>query len=145
MSTLNAKRQRKTTNIDLNSDIGSQLVVHKNLSQEIISQEIIIVNIDRMKLILQEHNAKLKRNTDWINPLAIFIALLLADLTATFNTDFIGIKAAVWEAIFILLTVIAALYLLISFINLCRKGSSIEDVINHLKEHSHNSDAMDSE
>ena len=141
MSTPNTKGQRRTTNIDLNSDIGSQLVVHKNLSQEII-----IVNIDRMKLILQDHHAKLKRNTDWINPLAIFIALLLADLTATFNTDFIGIKAAVWEAIFILLTIIAALYLTVSLINLCRKGSSIEDVINHLKEHSrNNSDALDSE
>ena len=111
MSTPNTQRLRKTTNIDLNSDIGSQLVVHKNLSQEII-----IVNIDRMKLILQDHNAKLKRNTDWINPLAIFIALLLADLTATFNTDFIGIKAAVWEAIIILLTVIAALYLFPDFV-----------------------------
>ena len=124
MNSPNGKGQRKSMNIDLNSDIGSQLVVHKN-----ISQEIVIVNIDRMKLILQDHHAKLKRNTDWINPLAIFIALLLADLTATFNTNFLGIKSAVWEAIFI-----------ISLLNLCRKGSTIDDVLDQLKEHSKNSE-----
>lgn len=135
MSTPNSKGQRKSMNIDLNSDIGSQLVVHKN-----ISQEIIIVNIDRMKLILQDHHTKLKRNTDWINPLAIFIALLLADLTATFNTNFLGIKSAVWEAIFILLTIAASIYLFISLLNLCRKGSTIDDVLDQLKEHTKNSE-----
>lgn len=135
MSTPHGKGQRKSMNIDLNSDIGSQLVVHKN-----ISQEIVIVNIDRMKLILQDHHDKLKRNTDWINPLAIFIALLLADLTATFNTNFLGIKSAVWESIFIILTIAAAIYLFISLLNLCRKGSTIDDVLEQLKEHSKNSE-----
>ena len=83
MSGSSQRKTSKPNNIDLNSDIGSQLVVHKN-----ISQEIIIINIDRLKLILKDHHTKIKRSTDWINPLAIFIALLLADLTATFN-DFI--------------------------------------------------------
>lgn len=127
------KKRSKPNSIDLNSDIGNQLVVHKN-----ISQEIIIINIDRLKLILQDHNAKIKRSTDWINPLAIFIALLLADLTATFN-DFIGIKAPVWEAIFILLTLASGIYLLCSFVNIARKGSTIEGVIDKLKEHAQDS------
>ena len=134
MSSKNQKGNKNATNINLNSDIGSQLVVHKN-----ISQEIIIVNIDRVKLILQDHHAKIKRNTDWINPMAIFVTLLLADLTATFNINFIGIKASVWEAIFLLLTIGAGIYFLISLINLFRKGSSIDEVIEHLKEQSHNS------
>ena len=129
MSKSSQRSASKPNSIDLNSDIGNQLVVHKN-----ISQEIIIINIDRLKLILQDHNAKIKRSTDWINPLAIFIALLLADLTATFN-DFIGIKAPVWEAIFILLTLASGIYLLCSFVNIARKGSTIEGVIDKLKEH----------
>ncbi len=133
MSSSSQKSTRKANSIDLNSDIGNQLVVHKN-----ISQEIIIINIDRLKLILQDHHAKIRRSTDWINPVAIFIALLLADLTATFN-DFMGIKAPVWEAIFLLLTVVAALYLLSSIVNIFRKGSSIEDVIDNLKEHAQTS------
>lgn len=130
MSRTSQKGANKPNNIDLNSDIGSQLVVHKN-----ISQEIIIINIDRLKLILQDHHTNIKRSTDWINPLAIFIALLLANLTATFN-DFIGIKAPVWEAIFIILTVVAGVYLLCSIVNIFRKGSTIEGVIDKLKEHS---------
>lgn len=133
MSSPSQKSIRKANSIDLNSDIGNQLVIHKN-----ISQEIIIINIDRLKLILQDHHAKIKRSTDWINPVAIFIALLLADLTATFN-DFMGIKAPVWEAIFLLLTVVAAFYLLSSIVNIFRKGSSIEDVIDNLKEHAQTS------
>lgn len=133
MSKSSQRSASKPNSIDLNSDIGNQLVVHKN-----ISQEIIIINIDRLKLILQDHNAKIKRSTDWINPLAIFIALLLADLTATFN-DFIGIKAPVWEAIFILLTLASGIYLLCSFANIARKGSTIEGVIDKLKEHAQDS------
>lgn len=133
MSKSSQRSASKPNSIDLNSDIGNQLVVHKN-----ISQEIIIINIDRLKLILQDHNAKIKRSTDWINPLAIFIALLLADLTATFN-DFIGIKAPVWEAIFILLTLASGIYLLCSFLNIARKGSTIEGVIDKLKEHAQDS------
>lgn len=133
MSKSSQRSASKPNSIDLNSDIGNQLVVHKN-----ISQEIIIINIDRLKLILQDHNAKIKRSTDWINPLAIFIALLLADLTATFN-DFIGIKAPVWEAIFILLTLASGIYLLCSFVNIARKGSIIEGVIDKLKEHAQDS------
>lgn len=133
MSKSSQRSASKPNSIDLNSDIGNQLVVHKN-----ISQEIIIINIDRLKLILQDHNAKIKRSTDWINPLAIFIALLLADLTATFN-DFIGIKAPVWEAIFILLTLASGIYLLRSFVNIARKGSTIEGVIDKLKEHAQDS------
>lgn len=133
MSKSSQRSASKPNSIDLNSDIGNQLVVHKN-----ISQEIIIINIDRLKLILQDHNAKIKRSTDWINPLAIFIALLLADLTATFN-DFIGIKAPVWEAIFILLTLASGIYLLCSFVNIARKGSTIEGVIDKLKEHAQDS------
>ena len=133
MSKSSQRSASKPNSIDLNSDIGNQFVVHKN-----ISQEIIIINIDRLKLILQDHNAKIKRSTDWINPLAIFIALLLADLTATFN-DFIGIKAPVWEAIFILLTLASGIYLLCSFVNIARKGSTIEGVIDKLKEHAQDS------
>lgn len=133
MSKSSQRSAGKPNSIDLNSDIGNQLVVHKN-----ISQEIIIINIDRLKLILQDHNAKIKRSTDWINPLAIFIALLLANLTATFN-DFIGIKAPVWEAIFILLTLASGIYLLCSFVNIARKGSTIEGVIDKLKEHAQDS------
>lgn len=50
-----------------------------------------------------------------------------------------GIKAPVWEAIFLLLTVVAAFYLLNSIVNIFRKGSSIEDVIDNLKEHAQSS------
>lgn len=128
------KGSNKANSIDLNSDIGGQLVVHKN-----ISQEIIIVNIDRLKLILQDHQTRVKKSTDWINPFAIFIALLLANLTTTFNKDFIGIKSAVWEALFIILTFAAGIYLLCNIINIFRKGSSIEDVIENLKEHAQDS------
>ena len=122
-----------TTNIDLQSDIGSKLVVHKN-----ISQEIIIVNIDKLKLILQDHNKNIKRTTDWFNPLAIFLTLLLADLTATFN-DFIGVSASVWNAIFLILTFAAAIYLIYNVYNCLQEGSTVEDIIEKIKAHHENS------
>lgn len=135
MSKPNQKPPKNSNSIDLNSAIGKNLIVHEN-----IGQEIIIVNIEKVKLILHDHSDKLKRNTDWINPLAIFISLLLADLTASFNNDFIGIEAPVWKALFILLTFGSGIYSIISIIYSLRKGSTIDDVIDQLKEHSHNTE-----
>ena len=42
--------------IHLNTDIVNQITVHKNLSQEII-----VINIDKVKLILNEHQKKVQK------------------------------------------------------------------------------------
>lgn len=54
--------------IHLNTDIVNQITVHKNLSQEII-----VINIDKVKLILNEHQKKVQKKIDLINPLALFL------------------------------------------------------------------------
>ncbi|MBO5254844.1 MAG: hypothetical protein J6B07_03360 [Opitutales bacterium] len=116
-------------NINLSSDIGNQLTIHKN-----IEQEIVIVNIDKVRLILNEHNSNIKKRLDWINPLALFLAILTANLTADFK-DFWGIPAPTWDAIFILLGFASGIYLFYAFCSCFSRKSTIDDVIEKLKQH----------
>ena len=90
-----SKKEHITANsINLNDDIN--ITVHKNLAQEII-----VINIDKLKLILKDHQDALRQKRDWINPLALFITLLVTNLTSTFN-DTWSISADTWKAIFII-------------------------------------------
>lgn len=117
--------------IHLDADISRQMTIHKN-----ISQEIIIVNIDKVKLILNEHQQNVQKKKDRINPLALFLTLFVTNITAEF-TDTWGLGKDTWKAIFVLVCVASFLWLLYSVYNACTcKGDNIEYVIEKLKQSS---------
>ena len=122
-----SKKDHKTSNsINLNDDIN--ITVHKNLAQEII-----IINIDKLKLILKDHQDALRQKRDWINPLALFISLLITNLTSSFH-DTWNISADTWQAIFIILCIGALCWLIYAVYNAIKgKDCSIEAVINNIK------------
>lgn len=134
-----AQQQLKNTTINLQNDIGEKLVVHKN-----IEQEIIIINIDRMKWTLKDHIDGIKSQDNWKEALAIFIALFLAVLTSTFH-DFMWLEAAVWKAIFIICTIASFLYLLKRVYYAAKIPTNIDDLIDKLKKHAKNSNVTKSE
>ena len=118
--------------IHLNTDIVNQITVDKN-----ISQEIIVINIDKVKLILNEHQKKVQKKIDLINPLALFLTLLVANITAEF-TDTWGLGKDVWKAIFVLLNMVSFCWLAYCAYNvlyICR-GHNVESVIKELKQSS---------
>lgn len=115
-------------NIDLNHDISEKLVVHKN-----VGQEIVIINQDKLKLILIEFEEKMKKSRDWINPLALFLTLLIANFSVEFH-DFLKIPANVWQAIFLLGNFFALIWLVInSYRKIFQKGDDIDSVISKIK------------
>lgn len=116
-------------NINLQSDIVDTLIVHKN-----VKQEIVMVSIDRLKLTLQEHHNIIKNKNAWTDALAIFIALLLADLASEFH-DFLGVEASVWKAIFIISTVVALIYFIRCVYYALKSTSNIDDLIEKIKRH----------
>lgn len=131
-----SKRDHQAQNsINLNDDIN--ITVHKNLAQEII-----IINIDKLKLILKDHQDALRQKRDWINPLALFLSLLITNLTSTFH-DTWSIPANTWQAIFIILCVGALCWLCLAIYNAIRgKNCTIEAVINTIKVAHDNTDSQ---
>ena len=122
-----SKKEHITANsINLNDDIN--ITVHKNLAQEII-----VINIDKLKLILKDHQDALRQKRDWINPLALFITLLVTNLTSTFD-DTWSISADTWKAIFIILCLFSACWLAYSLYHAIKgKQCTIDTVINTIK------------
>lgn len=120
-------------NINLDSDISKQITVHKN-----ISQEIIIINLDKIKLVLSEYQQILQKKKDWINPLSLFFSLLVTNLTVTFSPTW-GLSADTWQAIFIITNALSLIWLLkcLFFVFKWRK-ENINSIIAKLKQSSEN-------
>ncbi len=120
-------------NIRLDEDITSQLTVNKNLSQEII-----VTNTDKVKIILSDHHKIIKRKIEWLNPLGIFVTVLATLLTAQFNKVVWGIEAVLWKAIFVVTGIAAfgySIYLIIYAIKYFNNGT-VEEFIEKLKNQS---------
>lgn len=100
-------------------------VVHSNLDQEIIQ-----VTEDKLRLVLNEHVAQIEDKKAWIAPLGVLLAVATAFSTSTFKD--VLLKAATWEAIF-LLTGIASFVWLLRTIYLALNAPTVEDVVEKIK------------
>jgi len=100
--------------------------VHSNLSQEIVQ-----ITVDRLKLVLQAHLKQMERRKEWIAPLGVLIALVIVFPTTEFRA-FAGLKAETWQAIFIISTLIAFIWWLKTTVAAFR-SPSVEDVIERIK------------
>jgi len=117
-------------NINLDEDLTRQLTVHKNLTQEII-----VTNTDKVKLILNDHHKIIKRKIEWINPVGIFVSVLTTILTAKFDETRFGLSPQIWQAIFIVACIATFVWsgiLVINAIRYCNKGT-VDQFINQLK------------
>lgn len=100
--------------------------VHSNLSQEIVK-----ITVDRLKLILQEHAENMEAKSGWGTPLGILITMLIVFPTTEFK-EFLGLKAEVWQAGFIIAAVLTFAWLGRTIIDAIR-SPSVGDVIEKIK------------
>lgn len=117
-------------NINLDEDLTSQMTVHKNLTQEII-----VTNTDKVKLILNDHHKIIKKKIEWINPVGIFLSVLTTLLTAKFDEIKFGISPQIWQAIFIVACFASFIWSVILIVNAIRyydKGT-VDQCIEKLK------------
>ncbi len=110
-------------------DLNSGCVNYTNVSQGIIH-----ITEDKLKVILLEHREKNNQYYSWTTPLGIFTSCLFATITAEFECTW-GISANTWQAIFIICTLITAVWLLYAIICAIkgRNGRKIEDLIKIIK------------
>jgi len=100
-------------------------IVHSNLDQEVIQ-----ITEDRLRLALNDHLQAAEERKSWIGPLGIFLAVVTAFVTADFR-DF-GLKAPVWQAIFLICGIWSSLWLLKAAYR-SYKAPTIEDIIKRVK------------
>lgn len=118
MSTLNIDNKKTTLYLDVN-------------------QEIIVSDANALKLRLIEYNKNVQKTRDWITPASIFITILIALVTASFQ-EFMGISANIWEFLFILsggLSFIVTLHRVYAYFKVKTK-CSVDYFIEELKKSS---------
>ena len=98
-----------------------------------VKSDLIEITHDKLENILLKHLHRLKYRREWVAPLSIFITLLVAILTVTFN-DF-GLKAEEWKFIFILCGIIAFCWFIYSILLLIIywNSTTIDSLINKIK------------
>lgn len=110
--------------------IRSQLVdvsdVHLN-----VSQEVIITTEDKVRIALFEHLKRVEKKRGWIAPFGIFIAIVVTLVTTTFKD--IGLDAATWRAIFILVGFISFGWF-VGSIKGAWQSEKLEDIVGALKK-----------
>ena len=129
------KRSEQETSINMKS-LTSQLVnvekVHIN-----VSEEVIIVTEDKLRLCLIKYLQNLGKKRAWISPLGIFLTIIVALGTTTFRDIVIGenmsISANTWQAIFIIASILSFGWLCFSIAQ-ALKTKKIEDVVKELKK-----------
>lgn len=96
-----------------------------------VSQEIILLTEDKIRLALLHHLSIMEQRRSWIAPLGILLTILIVFPTTAFQ-HFFGLSAATWQAIFVIACLASAFWLIITLRNAFR-SSSIDDVILELK------------
>jgi len=119
-------------NITFENQGAQSKFVDKRMSN--VKSDLIEITHDKLENILLKHLKNLDLRKSWITPASIFLTVLIARLTSTFN-DSLGIPKDVWNAFFLILMVASGIWLIwriIEIIN-CWKKSSVEYLINNIK------------
>ena len=103
-----------------------------------VSQTLIITAEDRMNLWLMGVIGRIKKQSEWVAPLGLVIAITLTLTTTSFNNFLL--PSATWHAIFVIVDVLAFFWLATS-LRYLRKPLVISDEIEQLKTYSPISDA----
>lgn len=91
-------------------------------------QEVIVITKDRAELCLMRHMGKLDRRRGWIAPLTLFVPVLAALLTTDFRASF-GLDASTWRALFIVVAVSSAAWLVVAGWQAFRSKVTIADLL----------------
>lgn len=101
--------------------------VHSNYSQNII-----VITEDKVELCLLKHAKALQDKSAWTTPVTLFASLLLALVTSTFH-DSLGLEAPAWKAVFVLGTIISAIWSVYAVVKSCNAKASIETIVAEIK------------
>jgi hypothetical protein len=105
----------------------------KGLNED-IDKTIFVSYTDKLKNQLIEYQELLKSKIDWVTPLGILITIIAALVVADFK-DTLGIKADIWNAVFILSLFISFVWLIVSIYRSYKasKNSNIDKLVEKIR------------
>jgi hypothetical protein len=126
--------------VDFGDELSKNLTIHKN-----VKQEIIITTADKIKLVLINTREILTAQRDWWTPFGLLISFITTLCTAEFKDAF-GLTKEFWHAIFVLLTLGSAIWLLKSFYKLYKNWGkdNLDNIIENIKLRSENASENES-
>lgn len=119
--------------LDIGKEVASGMTIHTN-----VSQEMIIVPADRVRLCLIRNGARMTARGAWLPPLGVFLTLLAIVLATDFR-DALWLTKDQWREVFLVGTGVSLLWLVIASIrsvNAWRQsgsGDSVEDIVAELQ------------
>ncbi len=103
-----------------------QSTVHINVSQEMIN-----VTEDKMRLHLDYFLRIEKKSREWYTPAGMLLTETAASVTPTFHGA-LGVSGEQWHAIFQVLTILTVIWLICALTRV-RRGPSVDSLIESLK------------
>lgn len=113
--------------VDFGDELSKNLTIHKN-----VKQEIIITTEDKIKLVLINTREILTSQRDWWTPAGLLLSFIATLSTADFK-DALKVPKEFWHAIFVLLTIASAVWLLISLRKLFKNWGQ-DDLIKIIEQ-----------
>jgi hypothetical protein len=99
--------------------------VHGNLSQQVV-----VITVDKLRLILQRRARGLSARTEWQGPAGVLLSLVATLATTNFK-DWI-LTAGTWNMLFVVAAILAAIQLIRSLAQL-RNAETVDSLAEHLK------------
>ena len=116
----------------LSVEMASRTDVSLNLQQELLAMP-----ADRLRLHLRDYEELVRTRTSWQAPAGILVSLVAALVASDFKD--IGLEAATWEALFILVAICSVWFLGRALIHAYRarsRGNDIETLVERLRKSS---------
>jgi hypothetical protein len=122
--------QPASSSINIPNNLTVPVTHHSNVGQQYIT-----VTEDKLKLVLRDAKTALAAQRDWWTPGGLLISFIATLSTAEFKETVFGVTPSVWHALFLVLTVVSALFLVRSLYLLFKhsEDASIENIIKNIK------------
>lgn len=99
-----------------------------------ITTSTIEITEDKLELILRKDVEKIRKTSDRMGSIGIFVSLLIAVLTTNNYRKFLGIGGESWQIIFRVALFISLLYMLYCIVSKCKHRIEVDDIISHIKD-----------
>ena len=110
----------------LRLDVGQKITSTSRVSVN-VAQDVHVTTRDKIELALRKTLPSYVDIGSFLGPLGVFLALFVGLVTADFRSVF-GVEKSVWQAIFIVTSIFAAIWAIRNFIGYLKR-KTLEDIV----------------
>ena len=118
---------------EISEEILQQKLYQTNAIHWNLEQVVIVTTEDKLRLCLQNAIDRLGAKRAWWTPSALLVTLTVAQTTAEFK-DQLGVSAATWQAVFLLLALVSLIWTVWAVWKATRVKVSVESIVSEIKQ-----------